>query len=431
MQEFINKKLKSANKAFLAWKQIDFKERQTLLENLSKLLLEEKLQHAKLMTKEMHKPISQSLAEIEKCAGMSHYYATLSPVLQKQKVQTEMKISEVHFEPMGVILGVMPWNYPFWQVLRFAIPTILAGNTVVIKHASICEKSGDAIEKLFKKAGFPKGVFTHLKIGHQEVEELIQDPIIKAVSLTGSEGAGRAIARAAGENLKKCVLELGGSDPFIVLEDADIKKAAKDAAAARLQNCGQTCVAAKRIIIHEKIYDKFMKLFVAAYAKYHSEDPESKDTVMGIMARADLASDLQRQYKAALKDGAKIISPLQKIGKMGFEPGLIEVNPGNPIVNEELFGPLGMVFKAKNDKEALRIANETMFGLASAVYTKSKKKAQFFAAELEVGSVAINQIFRSDWRMPFGGRKNSGYGVELSEATLHEFTIRKSVIGSV
>ncbi len=430
MQEII-KKLKASDKAFKTWKNVDFKARQALLSNVSRLLMENQTPYAKLITKEMNKPISQALAEIEKSAGMATYYASIENVLKTQKVATGLAISEVHFEPLGVILGVMPWNYPFWQVLRFALPTVLAGNTVVLKHASICEKSGDAIQKLFKDAGFPKGVFTHLKISHQEVQELIADPRLKAVSLTGSEAAGRAIAKTAGENLKKCVLELGGSDPFIVLDDANIKKAAKDAASSRLQNGGQTCVAGKRFIIHQKVYDRFVEQFLIEYKKYQSHDPQNLETVLSGMAREDLALGLMRQYKTALKHGAKILRPLKKEGPTGFQPGLLEVSGDNPITKEELFGPLGLVFKAKNDKEALAIANDSPFGLASAIYTKDKKRGQFFTLGLEVGSVALNQIFRSNWQMPFGGRKNSGYGVELSEATLHEFTARKSVIGSM
>ena len=382
-----------------------------------------------LITKEMNKPISQSISEIEKCAAMCRYYAEIKNPLATEKIATEMEISEVRPEPMGVILGVMPWNYPFWQVLRFAVPAVLAGNTVVVKHASICQRSGQRIQKLFVEAGFKKQVFSHWKISHEEVEAMIKHPIIKGVSLTGSESAGRAIAKAAGENLKKCVLELGGSDPFIVLDDADLKTAARDAAQARLQNCGQTCVAAKRFIVHEKVYDEFVTLLVKQFQLFEPKDPLDTDTQLSKMAREDLATELQKQYEKAIAKGAKILTPLKKKGKMAFQPGLIEVKPSNPILEEELFGPLGMILKAKNDANALAMANNSAFGLAGAVYTKSKKRAQLFLDGLEVGSLAMNQVFRSDFRMPFGGRKNSGYGVELSHYALGEFCVKKSVVG--
>jgi succinate-semialdehyde dehydrogenase/glutarate-semialdehyde dehydrogenase len=377
----------------------------------------------------MNKPISQSVAEIEKCAGLCDYYAKVENILKSEKVKTEYKISEIHHEPLGIILGIMPWNFPFWQVLRFAVPAILSGNVIVLKHASICAKSGDAIQKIFEQAGFPKDVFVHLKISHNEVEKMIESPLIKGISLTGSEETGKKIAEIAGKNLKKCVLEMGGSDAFIVLEDADLDLAAKDGALARLRNCGQSCVAGKRFIIHSKIYAEFLPKFIAEYKKFQPENPMNKETKLSWMAREDLASDLENQYEKAVKNGAKIILPLDRIGKMAFKPGLIEMNPKNPVLLEELFGPLGMIFKAKNDEDALKIANDTMFGLANAVYTKDKKKAQYFAENLESGSIAVNQIFNSDVRLPFGGRKNSGYGVELSLYALKEFTAMKTIVG--
>lgn len=423
--------LNTADNAFQEWKKTPFSERQKLLTNVARLLLLHKEQYAQLITQEMNKPIAQSIAEIEKCAGLAEYYANMSPFLEPKTIKTEYDISQVHYEPMGVILGIMPWNFPFWQAIRFAVPTLLAGNGIILKHASICLGSGDAIQQLFEEAGVPSGLLTHIKASHQEIETLIASPIIKAVSLTGSETAGRKIAEIAGRNLKKCVLELGGNDAFIVLEDADIEQAAKDAALARLQNCGQTCVAAKRFIIHSKIYDDFLKLFIQEYQKYQPADPMDKNTILSGMARADLAEDLKQQYNKAILNGAKILLPLQAISDIAFEPGLIEMNEGNPILDEELFGPLGMILKAENDEEALQLANNTQFGLANAVYTKDQNKAIDFAQRLESGSVAINQIFRSDVRMPFGGRKNSGYGVEMSWYALEEFTIKKAIVGKL
>lgn len=431
MTSIISNNLKQSQKTFSEWKKIPFSEKQQFIKKLSIILLENRQKFAKIITKEMNKPIAQSISEIEKCAGMCDYYSNAENVLKVEKIKTEHEISEIHHEPLGVILGIMPWNFPFWQVLRFAIPTILAGNVVLLKHASICEKSGKTLQKIFEQAGFPKSVFTYLKISHAEVEEIISNPIIKGISLTGSELAGRSIAQTVAKNLKKCVLELGGSDAFIVLEDANLEKAAKDAALARLQNCGQTCVAGKRFVIHEKIYEEFIEKFIQEYQKYQPANPMDFDTKLGYMARQDLAEDLEKQYQKAKKHGAKVLLPIENLGNMQLKPGILEMNTRNPIAEEELFGPLAMVYQAKNDNEALNIANNTMFGLANAIYTQDQNKAMYFAEHLESGSVAINQIFRSDWRMPFGGRKNSGYGTELSLYALREFTVPKTIIGGM
>lgn len=423
--------LQKSQNTFHSWKKIPFEEKQKFLNNLSKILLERKEELGKIITTEMNKPISQSIAEIEKSAGLCEYYAQAENVLQSEKVETGHQISEVHHEPIGVILGIMPWNFPFWQVLRFAVPAVLSGNVTVLKHASICEKSGFTIQKLFEEAGFPEGVFTHLVVSHDEIEEMIESPIIKGISLTGSEAAGRKIAEIAGRNLKKCVLELGGSDAFIVCEDANLEQAAKDAAQARLQNTGQSCIAGKRFIINEKIYEEFLPKLMAEYQKYQPSDPMNAETNLGAMAREDLAQDLEKQYEKALENGAEVILPLENVGKAAFNPGMLKMNEGNPVLQEELFGPLAMVFKVKNDEEALAVANDTMFGLGNAVFTQDKKRAMFFAENLESGGVAINQVFRSDARLPFGGRKNSGYGTELSLYALQEFTVKKSILGNI
>ena len=429
MQLIVQNTLQQSQESFRNWKKIPFEERKKNFAQLAEILRKRKQEFGEIITQEMKKPISQSVAEIEKCATLCDYYANAENVLKPEKVKTEFQISEVHHEAMGVILGVMPWNFPFWQAIRFAVPTILAGNTVILKHASICLKSGETLQEIFEGAGFPEGVFLHLEISHSEIEEMIAHPIIKGVSLTGSEAAGRKIAETAGKNLKKCVLELGGSDAFIVCEDANLVKAAESAAKGRLQNCGQTCIASKRFIIHEKVFDSFLFLLLKNFKKYEIGDPNDDKTNFSEMAREDLASDLEKQYQKALNNGAKAIVALESVGNMAFKPGILEMNPDNPIAQEELFGPLAMVFKVKNDEEALQIANNTMFGLGNAVFTSNKERALFFAENLESGSVAINQIFRSDVRLPFGGRKNSGYGVELSLYALKEFTAPKSIIG--
>lgn len=427
----MKKEIETAAAAQKIWKNTSFDDRQKLLRNLAQVLKSRQEEAARNITDEMHKPIQQSLAEVEKCVGMIEYYAALKNVLSPEKITTEKQTAEIYPAPLGVILGIMPWNYPFWQVLRFAVPTILAGNTVLLKHASICEKSGDLIASLFPEAGFDEGIFQHLKVSHEQVEEIIRHPAVQGVSLTGSESVGRHIGKIAGENLKKCVLELGGNDAFIVLEDADLNKAAKDAALARLQNTGQTCVAGKRFIVVEAVYEEFIQKFIAEYQKFHAEDVYDAETQLGQMARPDLADDLEQQYKVAIDEGAKPIVALERKDAITFSPGLLSMNPDNKVADEELFGPLGMVFKVKDSAEALQLANSTKFGLANAVYTQNPEMASHFARELESGSVAVNQVFRSDVHFPFGGVKASGFGTELSEYALWEFTHRKTIIGSI
>lgn len=420
-----------SQESFLEWRKVSFEKRQELLRNVSNILEQKNEFFAHIITTEMHKPISQSKAEIRKCALMVDFYTEAENVLIPKKIKTEFSISEVQFHPMGVILGIMPWNFPFWQALRFAIPTILAGNTVVLKHASICMESGDALAQLFFDAGFPKGVFQHIKVNHQEIEKIIANPIIKGVSLTGSEAVGSKIGSLAGKHIKKSVLELGGNDAFIVLDDADLEKAARQGAQSRLQNCGQTCIAAKRFIVHEKIYDDFLKLLIQEFKKYVAGNPFDENSTFSKMAREDLAEDLETQYQKALEGGAKAILPLQKKDSTSFEAGLLEMNLENPMLDEEFFGPLGMIFKAKNDEEILKIANNTKYGLGNSVWTKSQQRADFFIENLESGTVSINQLTRSDPKLPFGGTKSSGYGLELSLEALKEFSITKTVVGNL
>ena len=425
----IEPKLNSAQKAFEAWRNITFSDKQKMLLYLAEHIEKNVNKLAKNITKEMNKPISESIAEVEKCVLMTRYYANAENVLKTEKIKTEFRVSEIQYIPKGVILGVMPWNFPFWQALRFAVPAILAGNTVVLKHASICFESGNLIEKLFLKAGFPKGIFQNLEIGHAEVKTVLENPIVRGVSLTGSEKAGAEVASIAGKNIKKSLLELGGSDAFIILDDADFKKAAKSAAEARLQNCGQACNAGKRFIIQQSIEKEFMPIFVKEYQKFMPGNPMKKTTNLSGMARPDLADDLEKQYKKALKNGAEIILPLERISKNEFIPGLMKVKAGNPILQEEIFGPLGMVMIAKDDKEAVKLGNDIPFGLSNAVWTKDKKRQEFFIQNLESGTVSLNKKSSSDPRLPFGGAKSSGYGTELSLHALKEFVNLKTIVG--
>lgn len=419
-----------AYQTFKQWKNTSFEERQSLFKQLAKIVEARKETFGNIITSEMNKPISQAISEVEKSAGMIDFYATIKNPLEVKTIDSGTDISEVHPTPMGVILGIMPWNYPFWQALRFAVPTILAGNTVVMKHASICTKSGDAIDNAFLDAGFPKGIFQHLKVSHKDIETILEHPAVQGVSLTGSEAAGSSVASIAGREIKKSVLELGGSDAFIVLEETNIEKAAQVGALARLQNCGQTCVAAKRFIVHQNIKEAFLEAFTKEYKTYQPADPFDKATTFSEMARADLADELYKQYEKAIEHGAKVILPLERVSERAYMPGLIEVEKGNPVLEEELFGPLGMVLIAKDDAHALELANDIPYGLGNAVWTENTEKAMQFARDLDSGTVAINSMTKSDARLPFGGAKKSGYGTELSIDALKEFTYPKTIRGS-
>jgi len=423
--------INAAQQTFLEWRKVPFTDRQNLLLKLADTLEKDKDKFANLITTEMHKPISQSIAEIEKSAGMIRFYATAENVLKAEKIETEFSVSEVHYDALGIILGVMPWNFPFWQVLRFAVPAILAGNVILLKHASICFESGDAIQKVFKDAGFPDDIFQNLRIGHNEIKEVLENPLVRGVSLTGSEKAGSEVAALAGKNIKKSVLELGGSDAYIVLDDADVEKAATEGPGGKLQNTGQVCNAAKRFIIHENAKQEFVPKFITEYNSYQPADPFQMETKLSKMARPDLADELEKQYKKAQKDGAEVVLALERISESEFRPGIILVKEGNPILQEELFGPLAILMIGKDDEEILRLANDIPFGLGNSVWTKDKKRAQYFIDHLESGTVSINKSTSSDARLPFGGAKSSGYGVELSLHAIKEFTQIKTVVGNI
>ncbi|WP_185208931.1 NAD-dependent succinate-semialdehyde dehydrogenase [Chryseobacterium sp. C3] len=430
MEQLIENKLIKADKAFSEWRKVPFEDRQKLIAKAAEILKNNSEKFGTIITQEMNKPISESIAEVEKCALMMNYYADAENILKPEKIDSEFSYSEVHYVPKGVILGVMPWNFPFWQVLRFAVPAILAGNTVVLKHASICFGSGNAIEEVLLEAGFPEGIFQNLEVSHKEVKGILEHDAVKGVSLTGSGKAGGEVASIAGLNIKKSLLELGGSDAFIVLDDADLDEAAKAGVKSRLQNCGQTCTAAKRFIIDEKIEDAFLPIFIEEYKKYEVGDPMDKETKIAGMARPDLADELEKQFQKALEHGAEIILPLERISENEFRPGLIRVQEGNPILQEELFGPLGMVMIAKNDEEALKMANDIPFGLSNSVWTKDQSRQLFFIENLESGTVNINRMTSSDPRFPFGGSKASGYGTELSLLALREFVTARTVVGN-
>lgn len=420
--------LETSKQTFQLWKNTSIKERCRLLINLAQIIEDEKHELATLMTLEMGKPITQSISEIEKCLTLCDFYATnADDFLADELIETDASESFISYDPLGTILAIMPWNYPFWQVLRFAIPTLTAGNTAILKHAANVTGCALAIEMLFEKAGYPKGCFTTVLANHKAIEDLIANDIIKAVTLTGSEAAGRNIAATAGKNLKKTVLELGGSNACIVLDDADLENHMDTMVNARMQNTGQSCIAAKRFIVTEHIYDAFLKQFKDKVAALKFGDPMDKETTIGTLARADLAKTLKKQIDDSIKLGATIVIG-NKQKDAHFEPTIItDISPEMPVFNEETFGPVAAIIKVKNAEEAFKIAAETKFGLGTMVFTQSIDTAENYIDSIEDGAYFVNEMVKSDTRLPFGGTKSSGYGRELSKEGIHEFVNKKTV----
>ncbi|WP_310026703.1 NAD-dependent succinate-semialdehyde dehydrogenase [Flavobacterium arsenatis] len=424
-------KIASAKEVFTSWKQTSFAERSKLMHTLADHFEGNKEEYAKLATTEMGKTIVQARKEIEKCAWICRFYADKSEhFLANETVETEATRSYVTFQPMGVILAVMPWNFPFYQVIRFAVPAIMAGNTGVLKHASNVQGSAFALEDAFVKAGFPKGVFTNLNISAENVKDIIEDKNIVAVTLTGSDPAGRSVATIAGANLKKTVLELGGSDAYIILDDADIDAAAELATFGRLQNNGQTCIAAKRFIVLDSIYDKFLEIFTNKMRNAKMGDPMDETSYYGPMARFDLRDELHEQVLKTVSQGGRLILGGEiHEGKGAYYPAtiLVDVQPGMEAFDNELFGPVASVIRAKDESEAIALANNSQFGLGSGVITSDKERGEKVALQLEAGSSFVNKLVTSDPRLPFGGIKNSGYGRELSSYGIREFVNIKSI----
>jgi succinate-semialdehyde dehydrogenase/glutarate-semialdehyde dehydrogenase len=424
--------LESSQKAFNEWKRIPFSQRATLLKNLGSVLRNNLKEYSELMTFEMGKPILQSRAEIEKCAWVCDYYSeNAEHILQDEIIKTDASKSYVSYQPLGVILAIMPWNFPFWQVIRFAAPTLMAGNVGVLKHASNVTGSALAIEEIFKKADFPENVFRTLVLSSKYVKGVIENPIIQAVSITGSVPAGKAVASAAGSVLKKCVLELGGSDPYVILEDADLELAAETCVTSRLINGGQSCIAAKRFIIVESVFDKFEKLLVEKMALKKMGDPFDESNDLGPQANIQLRDELHNQVMKSLEEGAKLLLGGEiPNGKNAFYPPsvLTNVTPGMTAFDEELFGPVAPLIKAKDESNAIDLANRTVFGLGAAVFTSNLEIGERIAkVDLNSGSCFVNQFVRSDPRLPFGGVKESGYGRELSPFGIKEFVNIKTV----
>lgn len=415
-----------------AWRQTSFPERSELLQAAAALLEIEAKRFGRLITREMGKPWSESEAEVKKCAWVCRYYAENgADQLQPESVPTEFFESYIACRPLGVVLAVMPWNFPFWQVFRFAAPALMSGNGGLLKHSSNVSGCALMIEEIFRQAGFPENLFRTLLIGGERVKAVIDDPRVSAVTLTGSTPAGRSVASSAGAVLKKTVLELGGSDPYVVLADANLEAAVEACAFARFLNCGQSCIAAKRFIVEETVADRFVELLLEKISKLSMGDPLT-DVNLGPMARRDLRDELHRQVLNSVKAGAKLLSG----GKLAEGPGayypptvLDNVRPGMAAFDEELFGPVAVVVRVADQQEALTLANQSEFGLGAAIFTGDEAKGRRLAEEeLSAGCCFVNDFVRSDPRLPFGGIKSSGYGRELGSVGIKEFVNLKTVV---
>jgi succinate-semialdehyde dehydrogenase/glutarate-semialdehyde dehydrogenase len=428
----IMRRLEKAHQAFRAWRRTSFSERAQLMRKVSRALTENKGQYARTMALEMGKPIAAGQAEIEKCVWACEYYADhAEKMLQPEIIKTDARKSFVTFNPLGVILAIMPWNYPFWQVFRHAAPGLMAGNGVILKHASNVPGCAVAIEDIFTKAGFPEYLFQNFLMSSQRVADLIEHPAITAVTLTGSTTAGRAVAEKAGKMLKKTVLELGGSDPYLVLEDADLDKTVEACVTSRLLNSGQSCIAAKRFVVVEAVRRQFEQMLVDQMHAKRMGDPLDEAVEIGPQARFDLRDNLHQQVIKSISKGAGCLLG----GEIPEVPGafypatvLGNVGKGMPAYEEEIFGPVAAVIPVKNEKEAVQVANDSSFGLGAAVFTRDTERGEHIAANhLEAGNCFVNAFVKSDPRLPFGGIKESGYGRELSHWGLKEFVNIKTV----
>ena len=426
-------KVERSHKAFLEWRQQSLEDRSQLMKNVAELLLEKKNECARLITTEMGKPIKQAESEIEKCALVCNHYAkNAAEYLVERIIRTERKKSFVCYQPLGVIFAIMPWNYPFWQVFRFAAPNIMAGNTAILKHAPISCGAGEMIEDMFLQAGFPEGIFQNIVVNNEVAASVIGEPHIVGVTLTGSARAGRSVSETAGSHLKKVVMELGGSDPYLILEDADLDLAADCVVQSRLNNAGQVCIAAKRILVDKSCKEKFMEKIAQRMSEYKPMNPMLEECKMGPMARLDLRDTVHEQVQRSIQKGAKLIKGgTVPEGEGFFYPATLLDNicPGMPAFDEELFGPVIALTTIENEQQGIALANNSSFGLGASVFTRDIDKGEHIARNcLEAGACFVNSIVVSDPRLPFGGIKQSGYGRELSAEGMHEFVNIKTVV---
>ncbi len=431
-EEYSNEKIKkilqiSAN-TFTEWKTVSINRRCKLIKKAGDVLIENINKYAENISNEMGKPIKEAKAEVEKCAWVCDFYAkNAEDLLADEIIETDADESFISYDPLGPILAIMPWNFPFWQVFRFAAPNLVAGNVGLLKHSSNVSRCALMIEEIFLEAGLPKGAFQTLLVNSDKIPDIIKDQRIKAVTLTGSEPAGSKVAEVAGKYIKKTVLELGGNNAFIVLKDADINKAVAVGVPARMKNTGQSCIAAKRFILVEAIADEFLEAFKEKVEALQSGDPMDNRTEIGVLAREDLAKDLEKQVNQSVEKGAKILIGGKRKGAY-YEPTILtNVQPGMPAFDEELFGPVAAVMIAKNKKEAYQLAQNTKFGLGVSIFSEDTDAILEDIGEFEDGAIFINELVKSDPRLPFGGTKNSGYGRELSKEGIREFLNIKTV----
>jgi succinate-semialdehyde dehydrogenase/glutarate-semialdehyde dehydrogenase len=429
-QAKVEQTLAKSQAAFGPWSSLSLEQRAGFVERIGGQLRENRERIAGIMSAEMGKLHAEALAEVEKCAAACEYYAHHAlEYLKDQSIPTEAVRSYVTYEPLGCVFAVMPWNFPIWQVFRFLAPSLMAGNVALLKHATNVPRCADVIAEMLERAGVPDGVFGVLHIDNDMAAKVIADPRVQAVTLTGSERAGRSVAATAGKNLKKCVLELGGSDPFVVLDDADLDKTIPLAVTSRFANAGQTCIAAKRFIVTEKIADEFVRRFVDAAGKLKVGDPNDPSSTLAPMVRADLREELHDQVSKSIAAGAKaLLGCVPGQGASHYPASILDqVKPGMPAYNEELFGPVASIIRVKDDADAVRVANDTSFGLGASVWTIDKARGEAVARKIKAGACFVNAIVRSDVRLPFGGTKSSGFGRELAEHGIHEFMNIKTV----
>jgi succinate-semialdehyde dehydrogenase/glutarate-semialdehyde dehydrogenase len=427
----VERRLAVAAECFSSWRETPVTERAGLLAAAARVLRERKARYARLMADEMGKVLAAGEAEVEKCATGCEFYAARAPsFLAPEAAASDARESFVRYDPLGPVLAIMPWNFPFWQVCRFAAPALAAGNVGLLKHASNVPGCALAVEEALRDAGFPEGAFQTLLIPPAAVAAVIRDPRVRAVTLTGSEAAGSKVAETAGKELKKTVLELGGSDPFVVLADADLESAARTAVASRTVNTGQSCIAAKRFIVHESCEEEFTRRLAAGMASLRVGDPLDPETEVGPLAREDLLGELARQVEASAALGARVLCGGKRVARPGFYYAptvLAGVRKGMPAWDEETFGPVAAIAVAGDDEEAIELANDTPYGLGASVWTQDREKGKELAARIDAGLVFVNGLVKSDPRLPFGGVKRSGYGRELSVHGLREFVNAKTV----
>jgi len=424
--------LEAAHERYQSWRDVELRERCELMSNAADVLRENVEEYAQIMTQEMGKPIASARSEVEKCAWVCEHYAEhAQSYLQDETLPSppEAAAKVVH-QPLGVVLAVMPWNYPFWQVFRFAAPNLVAGNVGVLKHASNVPGCAMAIAEVFAEAGFPEDCFQALLVSGSTANEVIEDERVRAVTITGSERAGRAVAETAGRELKKSVLELGGADPFVVLDDADVEAAVDTGVQARLLNSGQSCIAAKRFVVHDAVYDEFLEQFVAEMESMTVGDPTDEATDVGPQAREDLMEDLHDQVKRSVRDGATVAcggEPLDGDGYFYPPTVLTDVPPDAAAACEETFGPVAAVFRVDGERDAIDLANDSTLGLGASIWTEDLERGERVAREIEAGCTFVNELTKSDPRVPFGGIKDSGYGRELARHGITEFVNEKTV----